>query len=302
MIPVGSPDARRLAVLGSPIAHSRSPVLHAAAYRVLGLDWSYEAVEVASDGLDDLLDGLDATWRGLSLTMPLKRAVLTRAVRADRLARLTGSANTLLLTGTGLACNTDVGGIVRALGAAGIVGCRHALILGSGATAASAVAAAADLGALDVTVAARTPARAEHLVALAHELGLRASIIGLDAPATAAGRSAVDGSAADLSGVDLVVSTVPNGVELDAALAAPLAASAALLDVAYEPWPTPLAAVFAAAGSTVVPGLAMLAHQALLQVRVFALGDPDVPLPDEDAVLDAMLDAVGLDARGMPAD
>ncbi|MFD6053064.1 shikimate dehydrogenase [Agromyces sp. NPDC060279] len=277
---VRTPAPHRLAVLGSPIAHSKSPALHRAAYAALGLDWQYEAVELASAGLADFVRSRDASWRGLSLTMPLKQEVLPLVDELDRRARLTGAANTLRFDGgRRLGFNTDVGGIVGALADAGVTASARAGIVGGGATAASAIAAIAELGASEVEVFVRTPARAAALEPLAASLGLRVLVRRLD-----------ELSGAD--GLDLVVATVPGGTELGVRPSAALTGGAVLLEVAYDPWPSPLAAAWLDAGGTVVHGLGMLLHQALLQVRVFANGDPEQALPDEAVVLQAMRAAI----------
>ena len=285
-------DPTRLAVLGAPIAHSKSPALHAAAYRVLGLPWQYGLAEVDAAGLADYLDGLDAGWRGLSLTMPLKQAVLPLLDSTDRIAQLTGAANTVLLSWEADAprrdgFNTDVPGIVRALEAAGVERVRHAHVLGGGATAASAIVAAGELGAESVLVSVRAPERAAALVPLAASVGLTATIAPFDA-------------ARDDEACELLVSTLPGGADAPLTFDAAFRARVPLLDVAYEPWPTRLGRSWLEAGGDVLGGLAMLVHQALLQVRIFVLGDPFGPLPDEEDVLAAMLAAVGLGADGRP--
>jgi len=281
--------SRRLAVLGSPIGHSKSPALHRAAYDALGLDWSYEAVEVTEGGLVDFVAGLGPEWRGLSLTMPLKKAVLPLLAETDRIAEQTGGANTVLLDGDALrGFNTDVAGIVRALQGAGVEEARFVHILGGGATAASALVAAAELGAERVDVHVRDLTRAGWIEPLATELGLRVRI----RPFSQADRS--------LEVPEVVISTLPGGSATEAVYTDSTRRRSVLLDVAYEPWPTPLARQWEAVGGRVVSGLAMLAHQALLQVRVFVSGDPMQPLPDEPDVLAAMLDAVGIDEQGQP--
>jgi shikimate dehydrogenase len=272
----GTEAMRRLAVLGSPIAHSKSPGLHRAAYRLLGLDWEYSAIEMRGEGLGDFIDGLDASWRGLSLTMPLKQDVLPLLDEVEELAVLAGAANTVLLdAGRRRGFNTDVAGIVRALGEAGVTRVHRGVVIGGGATAASAVVALAELGAAHVRVLVRRPGAASALVLLGTRLGLVVD----------------EGRIDDLGQVEdaeLVVSTIPGGTELGVAAFDRLMGGAALLDVAYDPWPTPLAAGWIAAGGTVVHGLGMLLHQALIQVRIFVNGDPLAPLPDEDAVLAVM--------------
>ncbi len=281
--------SRRLAVLGSPIGHSRSPELHRAAYDSLGLDWSYEAIEVAEDGLSAFIDGLGPEWRGLSLTMPLKKAVLPLLSETDRIADQTGGANTVLLDGEALrGFNTDVAGIVRALQAADVEEARYVHILGGGATAASALVAAAELGAERVDVHVRDLARSAWIEPLANDLGLRVRI----RPFSQADRS--------LDVPDLVMSTLPGGTTTEAVYTDSTRRRSVLFDVAYEPWPTALARQWESVGGRVVSGLAMLAHQALLQVRIFVSGDPLQPLEDEPGVLAAMLDAVGIDEQGEP--
>lgn len=287
---------RRLAVLGSPIAHSQSPALHSAAYARLGLDWSYESADVVSGDLAGFIAGCGPEWRGLSLTMPLKQAVMPLLDSTGQVARMAGTANTLLFddaAGTPgrvlRGFNTDVAGIVRALAAAGLTAARFVHILGGGATAASAMVAAAELGAEHVLLSVRSLERSAWLEPLAHTLGLAVGI----RPLAHAGQSRVE--------PDLVISTVPGGVDTGMVFPESVRRRALLLDVAYDPWPSPLARSWQQAHGHVLSGLAMLVHQALLQVRVFVSGDPLQPLADEDGVLAAMLDAVGLDAAGQPA-
>lgn len=272
---------RRLAVLGSPIAHSKSPALHRAAYARLGLDWEYSAIEMDGARLAHFVDGRDESWRGLSLTMPLKQDVLPLLEHVDELARLTGAANTVLFDDDGVrrGFNTDVGGIVRTLREVGIDRVGQGVLVGGGATAASALAAMAELGAVRADVLVRRPDAVPHLISLGAALG----VVVVPAPIAALG---------DAVHADLVVSTVPGGAELGVAASEVLMRRAALLDVAYSPWPTTLAAQWYAAGGTVVHGLGMLLHQALLQVRVFVAGDPSIELPDEPHVLAAMREAL----------
>ncbi len=243
-------------MLGSPIGHSLSPVLHRTAYAELGLPWSYDAFEVDEEGLAEFLDGLDASWRGLSLTMPLKRAVIPLCDEVAEPARLVGAVNTVLLAGgrrTGT--NTDVPGAIEALRERGVTTVHDVLLVGVGATASSALAAAAAMDASRVWALARDPARAEDLRRLAAELGVDLRVV------------AWGDAAADLpAGVDLAVSTVPD------AAAAPLAAEVAgraevVFDALYDPWPTQLAEAADAAGRVVVGGLDLLVHQAAVQVE-----------------------------------
>lgn len=152
----------RAAVLGSPIVHSLSPYLHRAAYEALGLrDWHYEAIECDEAALPGLLDGLGGGWAGLSLTMPLKRAVLPLLDSVSELAVRVGGANTVVFSdGARHGDNTDVYGIVRALAEAGVAPPGTATVLGGGATASSALAALRELGLGEATLVVRTPARA----------------------------------------------------------------------------------------------------------------------------------------------
>ncbi len=270
---------RRLAVLGSPIGHSRSPQLHRAAYRELGLDWSYEAVDLPEGELVDFVSGLSPEWRGLSVTMPLKREAMALSAGCDRVAELSSSVNTLLLGEPGgpvHGFNTDVPGLVRALAEAGMTRARHVTILGAGATAASALVAAAELGAQTIDVVVRSTAKATALVELGHQLGLIVTVSSL-ANIAAGGRDS-----------DLVISTLPGGTVLDTQFPAELRRRALLFDVAYAPWPSALGRSWTTADGQVASGLGMLLHQALIQVRIFVTGNPLTPVPQEAAVLAAM--------------
>lgn len=271
-----SGSATRLAVWGDPVAHSRSPQLHLAAYRVLGLDWTYERRQVSEALFPEALASLDDSWRGLSLTMPLKSVAFAAAVERDGGAQLTQAANTLLLTPDGpRAFNTDIGGIVRSLAEEGIDGVERARIIGAGATATSALVALGALGAQHVEVVARRPAAVEPLTALGERLGVE--IVPIPFTATRHGD------------VPVTIATLPGDAGVADASAAALAETGGmLLDVVYGHWPTALSAAWERAGGRAVSGLGMLLHQALLQVRVFASGDPDIPLDDEDVVLAAM--------------
>lgn len=251
-------DHRRAAVLGSPIAHSRSPQLHLAAYRELGLDWTYERIECTAEGLPGFVAGLGPEWVGLSVTMPGKEAALAVADGRTERAMLVGSANTLVRTATGWRADcTDVDGVRGALQAGGIEKVASAVVLGAGGTARPALLGLAELGAQAVTVVARDRSRAAGAAELASRLGMSVTVIDFDP----------EGVRAACGRADAVVSTVP------AAAAAPIADSVAaapvLLDAIYDPWPTPLAAAAARAGHTVVSGLDMLLNQAYGQVEQF---------------------------------
>jgi shikimate dehydrogenase len=148
-------------VLGSPIAHSLSPVLHRAAYAELGLDWAYDAIDVDESGLEAFVAGLDESWRGLSLTMPLKRAVMPLLHELDPWATVSGAANTVVLDGgRRLGANTDVPGAVNALAERAGGPLTTAVVLGGGATAASVLLALSELGCREAGLLVRNPARA----------------------------------------------------------------------------------------------------------------------------------------------
>lgn len=260
----------RCAVLGTPIAHSLSPVLHRAAYAHLGLDWTYEAVEVDSAGLGAFLAGLDGSWRGLSLTMPLKRTVVPLVGSLDQWAELSGVANTVLLgQRRRRGCNTDIPGAVAAVRERVRGPLRSAVVLGGGATAASVLLALAELGCTTARLLVRDAARAERTVAAvaAHPGGLTPSVGDLGDP------GALE--------ADIVVSTVPAAVQTPELLAA-AAGVPTVFEVTYDPWPTPIARAAAESGRVLVSGLDLLAHQAALQVQLMT-GRP-VPV---DLVRDA---------------
>jgi shikimate dehydrogenase len=258
----------RAAVLGSPIAHSLSPVLHTAAYAALALDgWTYTAIECDEAGLPGLLASLDGTgpggrWAGLSLTMPLKRAVLPLLDRTEPLAVAVGGANTVVFAGGRRhGYNTDVPGMVAALAEAGVTSPAGATILGAGATACAALGALRETGLATVVVQVRDRARAGGLLAAAHRLGLAVELRPFGAPAR-------DG--------DLLISTVPAGAADFYAERAvdPRARPSAVLDVVYHPWPTPLAVAAARSGVTVVNGFDLLLHQAARQVELMTGLEP----------------------------
>jgi shikimate dehydrogenase len=274
-VTTGSPAAR-VAVLGSPIAHSLSPALHRAAYDVLGLDWAYEAVDVPEGALGAFLETLDSSWRGLSLTMPLKREVLPMLDDRAELVDVVGAANTVLIDGGRLrGFNTDVAGIVEALAGHDVAHVRTAHILGMGATAASTLAAVARLGGERVIVTGRRDDDEElRRLAGGFDLALRFRAPGAPAPAD----------------VDLLVNTIPG----DVADVPGVDDAGAFLEVIYERWPSPRAARWLDAGRPVASGLEMLLHQAIAQVRIFTTGREGAALDREADVVAAMRAAIGL--------
>jgi shikimate dehydrogenase len=275
----------RAAVLGSPIAHSLSPVLHTAAYAALGLDdWTYSAIECDEAGLPGLLASCDSAvpggrppqtpprghgpggrppqappggrWAGLSLTMPLKRAVLPLLERTEPLAVEVGGANTVVFAeGQRQGYNTDVSGLVAALAEAGVTSPAGATILGAGATACAALAALRATGLAAVVVQVRDQARAGDLLAAARRLGLAVELRPFGSQVRAG---------------DLLISTVPAGAAdfLAERAVDPRARPSAVLDVVYNPWPTPLAIAAAQSGVVVVSGFDLLLHQAARQVEL----------------------------------
>lgn len=249
-------STRRLAVLGSPIAHSKSPLLHTAAYQMLCWDASYQAFDINESQLPAFLDGLDASWRGLSLTMPLKHAIQPYLTEQEATATLTGVVNTVVFDGESVVgANTDVDGIVNALDSPAVT---TATVFGSGATAISAVVALQRCGADHIILASR---RGRNVADKFTELGVEATVT-LDSGLSWARRS------------EVTISTLPAHVAdaFAAQIATPINGQLngqLLLDVAYAPWPSMLAARWQACGGSVVSGLDMLVEQAIEQVRRF---------------------------------
>jgi shikimate dehydrogenase len=268
----------RCAVLGSPIAHSLSPAIHRAAYAELGLDWRYDALEVVAEELTGFVAGLGDEWRGLSLTMPLKQPAVALCDSVEPLAGRLGAVNTMVRTALAWSGhNTDVGGSVDALRDAGVADVRTAVVVGSGATAGSVLAALAELGVARVTVLARSLDRAGWLVSLGRDLGPAVDLARLD---VRPGGDVVRG--------DILASTVP--IDAQAVYASQLTALVdrceAVFDVVYEPRLTPVLAEAGRLGRVVVTGLDLLVHQAARQV-VLMTGCDQAPVA-------AMRAAVGL--------
>lgn len=250
-----------LAVLGSPIEYSKSPLIHAAAYQALGLDWDYGRYRIEADELSSFLKMRDESWRGLSLTMPLKETGFELSVPSCPVASATGIVNTLLQTETGWeGYNTDSFGIQQAVRKHGAGIYDKITVLGSGATARSAIHAAREL-APEAELALF--ARREVVID-----GITAAPLG-------------DFYASVVNG--LTISTLP-GLVVHPSLA--VASDAVILDVAYNPWPSKLSSSWSP--SNRISGLEMLLWQALIQVRIFHSGDGSVKLPNESDVFDAM--------------
>ncbi|KUN02000.1 shikimate dehydrogenase [Streptomyces yokosukanensis] len=273
-MPTRATDARRAAVLGKPIAHSLSPVLHRAAYDALGLtEWSYDRFEVDEAALPGFLETVGPQWAGLSLTMPLKRAVIPLLDEISETAASVDAVNTVVFTEDGrrLGDNTDIPGIVAALREHGIEQVDSAAILGAGATASSALGALARICTGEVVAYVRSEARAAEMRRWGERLDVEV-------------RTADWSDAAKALDAPLVIATTPAGTT-DALAAAVPERPAALFDVLYDPWPTELAARWSMFGGAVVSGLDLLVHQAVLQVEQMTGRSP--------APLDAMRRAGG---------
>ena len=250
------PPAPRCGVLGDPVEHSLSPVLHRAGYAEAGLDWEYDAHRVPAGGLAGFVGRLGAEWRGLSVTMPLKREVPALAAELSDAVRVSRAANTLvrLADDTWAADNTDIAGARAALLERGVDRVAGATVLGGGATAASVGLALCELGARRLQLLVRSPERvgATLTTLRSHPAAAEVTVGRLDDPAPVGG--------------EVLVSTVPAAAQ-DPSLLERCAGAPVIFEVLYDPWPTPLAA---SAGSRVlVGGLDLLVHQAALQFALF---------------------------------
>jgi shikimate dehydrogenase len=254
-------SGRQCAVLGDPIAHSLSPTLHRAGYAELGLDWTYAAQLVPSGGLPGFLASLDPTWRGLSLTMPLKREAVGLATSLTDRARLAGAANTLVLEGGAvLADNTDIPGVAAALRERYAGPVDGAMILGGGATATSAGLALCDLGARELSLIVRSRHRAQETLDSLTSHPSR-PIVRIH-PIAAHDVDQVGGRA------PVVVSTIPVEAQTPELLSR-VAGVPVVFEVLYDPWPTPLAMAAGGNGQVLVGGLDLLVHQAAIQFALF---------------------------------
>ncbi|MEU3608023.1 shikimate dehydrogenase [Streptomyces sp. NPDC035033] len=274
-----SDPGRRAAVLGSPIAHSLSPVLHRAAYAELGLDdWSYDRFEIDEAALPGFVEGLDPSWAGLSLTMPLKRAIIPLLDEISGTAAAVEAVNTVVFREDGrrVGDNTDIPGMIAALRERGVEKVEAAAILGAGATASSALAALGRVCAGPVTAYVRSEARAEEMRGWGDRLGVDV-------------RTAAWDDAAEALAAPLVIATTPAGTT-DALAAAVPDRPGTLFDVLYDPWPTALAAAWSDRGGKIVGGLDLLVHQAVLQVEQMT-GTPKAPLAAMRAAGEAALAA-----------
>ena len=259
---------RRAGVLGHPISHSLSPVLHRAAYAELGLDWSYDAHDVTEESLPAFIDSLGEEWAGLSLTMPLKVAAMPLVDFVEPMAKLVGAINTVLIQPVAdgrqlVGANTDVHGIVAALAEGGVDKATSGVVLGGGATATAAVAALGRIGVTRPVIAIRSRARAGNLLRAATKMGIEPRLVHFDRVGSY------------VSDAQAVVSTIP--ADAGAMFASEWAQQVAglgqegpavLLDAVYSPIDTPLGLAWEAAGGTFVRGTRMLLHQAGEQLRL----------------------------------
>jgi len=242
-------SSNRCAVIGSPVGHSLSPALHQAAYTALGLDWSFEAIEVTPVDLASFMAGLDNSWRGLAVTRPHKEALLAYG-QPDQASRRLSAGNTIVFGQEGATIhNTDVSGFVHALEHSRLDAISDVVMLGAGATARAALMALANLGVAKVAVQVRRPESASQCLGLADDLDLEVEVTELGRPQPA----------------DLLLSTLPPEIA-ETWAEAMVAEVGAIFDVNYHPWPTALAQIGLEADLPVVTGLELLAGQAIQQI------------------------------------
>lgn len=274
------------AVIGDPIDHSLSPALHLEAYRILGLDWEYKKVRVARQELPGFIDSLPPECQGLSVTAPLKREAVKYAAAVDGLAKLVDAANTLVFSPPmEAAFNTDVQAIVDTVEPAlakservsmrtlpmlqdqapgPLTGAPPPVVIGTGATASSALAAVRSLGASSVYLLGRSFAGNDNAFATANALGLDVHPVLW---------RVVQRSEEVLSSTSLMISTVPPAATAELAERLDVGPSAVLLDVTYSDGPTPLEAAFQASGAATTSPLTMLTLQGVAQVKLWTARD-----------------------------
>ena len=254
-----------LAVLGSPIEHSKSPLIHSAAYDALGLDWDYGRYRIEANELESFLRLRDHSWRGLSLTMPLKEVGFQLSTPSCPVASATGIVNTLLHTENGWeGYNTDSFGIQKAVSEHSATVYDKISILGSGATAITAIHAAKEINpSAGILLFARKSVTIEGIAAKPLEEFYRQTANGL------------------------TISTLPGSVQHPTVKTAE---DAVLFDVAYNPWPSNLSRNWLPENR--ISGIEMLLWQALIQVRIFVSGDGTVHLQNESEVFQSMRAAV----------
>ena len=251
----------RAFVIGQPIAHSLSPVLHNAAYQALGLGHEFDKLEVAPDDLPDFINSIDEDVLGLAVTMPHKQRIMDLIDAIEPMAQAVGAVNTVVPSGKVLTgFNTDVYGIVQAIRESGeIPENARATILGARATASSALAALGQLNVYDVDVVARNFAGPDYISLAEMRLGVTTNHI----PWRDASRAL-----ASMNNADIIVSTLPSGTADHWATDYEPKPGAIVLDAAYDPWPSELARVAEAGGANVASGYKMLLHQACQQIEL----------------------------------
>ena len=278
------------AVVGDPIDHSLSEVLHRAAYTVLDIPWNYQKIRVPQGNLQQFLDTLDTSWRGLSVTMPLKSEALSIASTSDLASNQARGSNTLVFEYDEHgkrqvhAYNTDVRGLTHALVHTGWAFTEPSWILGGGATARSALLAIADLGIGEVNVLVRNVERANGLKSVAEQCGIRLNFVTPEHLQNDTG----------LRMNGLVVNTLPSSASIQemGLVQAKFHDQTRLYEVAYDHWPSELAQTVMAQEGAVVSGITMLIEQAVLQLRLFLNGDMEQALPRELEILVAMRSSV----------
>jgi shikimate dehydrogenase len=266
----------KAAVLGSPIGHSLSPTLHNCAYGVLGWDWEYTAIEVKGGNLAKFIAENRKTFRGLSLTMPLKEEALLVADSLDPLVKRINAANTLIFAENEVsAFSTDVSGFVQALAKAEVSIPNEITILGGGATARSAIAAVDGRG-RTITVYSRSASRSAQLI----NSSISATVVVKDWTEAQSGL-----------GANLVIATTPTGAT-DHLI--PTESTGTLFESLYSPWPTKLLAKWQGEGGKYLDGLDLLVEQGIGQIELMA----HVPLTVDLRSLAVTMRAAGLQKLG----
>ena len=259
------------AVIASPIQHSLSPFLHQAAYRDLGLNIDYRRIEITKETIGSFLASWPEGLVGLSVTMPLKQVIIPLLSQVDGLAKAVGAVNTVVPFPGGITAgfNTDVYGLVTAIKETKgrEFSPERAVIVGSGATASSALAALGELQAGQINLLARRVSGAGNAVQAATRLGIDPGYMPL-----AAGEKARE----TLQAADLIVSTVPRAVLDDFYQTISFNPEQTVLDIVYDPWPSELVKQASRSGATIISGKVMLLHQALMQVKLFTSRTPNL--------------------------
>ena len=259
------------AVIGSPIQHSLSPVLHLAAYRDLGLNIDYRRIEVTPESLGSFLASWPENLLGLSVTMPLKQVIIPLLSQVDGLAKTVGAVNTVVPYPGGVTAgfNTDVYGLVAAIREekGPDFSPEKAVIVGSGATASSALAALTELEARQINLLARRVSGVGNAMQAATRMGIDPGYVPLAAP---------DKARETIENADLIISTVPREVLDDFYKTISFNASQTVLDIVYDPWPSELVKSAYRQQATIISGKSMLLHQALMQVKLFTSRTPSL--------------------------